>query len=399
MKYKTIFEWLLLIYILFTLLFPQMVFNKLCFVIIVGLYFFTTEKIWIRMSAPFVIFLIFCYGFILSFFTHSNEALAIQFMLAVFALIMIFPIVDNNIDIENSIRVGGGVLVIVDLLYVLHVSKTYIIDMPLIIGKLYEIVELFIPDGFFQALNKYGEAAVGQRGFFGDFDLMAHIGTISFLYLPTLLWFEDALKTKKIIYYILFILSMLAIFFSTSRALLLVTVGMMFFIFIETRQQKITKYLFIFLALLVVLYIGTYLFKQTEIFSIDEVSNSVKIGHIKSAFSEISIQQLLFGRGLASFYFSSGVKRSIEHTEITILDYIRYFGAPFAFLIYFKLVCPLANRYYRHNHDKTFYKYLIIFSGYLVISVTNPVLMNSMGIIVILWYWTKVVSLHCNKHC
>ena len=34
---------------------------------------------------------------------------------------------------------------------------------------------------------------------------------------------------------------------------------------------------------------------------------------------------------------------------------------------------------------------MVIFIGYLIMSLTNPVLMNSMGIIVILWYWKQVI--------
>lgn len=391
---KTITK-LMLIYVVFTLIFPQFFLNKLCFLIILGMYIVFYREIDVKISAPLIIIGIFIYGFFVSFFNDSDTTLAVQFLFSVFALLMIYPIVNVNIEIEKIIKCGGIVLIIVDLLFVLYASNTYSLELPFGLGNVYSIIRKIIPESFFVFLQKYGETAIGVRGFFGDFDVMIHLGTIPFLYLPTCLWFEEALNKKKLKYFILTFFSLVAIFLSSSRALLLMTVGMIFFLFVINKKNKSRKLVVFAVVMLIALYLISFLIQNTDIFSSTETSNSVKIGHIKSVFTEMTALQSVFGKGLASYYYSLGVSREIAHTEITILDYVRYFGIPLAIIVFYKLISPLNVKIDKCGEKKeSLFKIRVVFCGYLAISLTNPVLMNSMGIIVILWYWYMVFNLN-----
>jgi hypothetical protein len=79
----------------------------------------------------------------------------------------------------------------------------------------------------------------------------------------------------------------------------------------------------------------------------------------------------------------------MAHTEITPLDMARYFGVVLATLLYFTIVFPTLRlkRYGGRNRI-----WLIAFLLYLVLSATNPVMFNSYGMLVVLWYWSKLIG-------
>ena len=115
----------------------------------------------------------------------------------------------------------------------------------------------------------------------------------------------------------------------------------------------------------------------------------MKLGHFESFIDSSNFINLLFGNGLAAKYFSKGTNSVLAHTEITPVDMIRYLGVVLAFLLYFVIIFPTKriNAYFGNN-----ILYIIIFLIYVLNSMTNPTMFNSYGLLVVLWYWYKILK-------
>jgi hypothetical protein len=72
-----------------------------------------------------------------------------------------------------------------------------------------------------------------------------------------------------------------------------------------------------------------------------------------------------------------------------VLDMVRYFGFPLAFLLYFFLIFPVfkLNSYKGQGKEA-----LMIFLIYVAMSMANPIFINSIGSLIILWYWTEIIT-------
>jgi hypothetical protein len=98
---------------------------------------------------------------------------------------------------------------------------------------------------------------------------------------------------------------------------------------------------------------------------------------------------MLFGEGLASYYYSSGVNQTVAHTEVTPLDLARYFGLPLTVVACLAFLFPLLKRDAYSGKARAAVVIVVIYLG---ISLTNPVLGNSYGLVVVLWYWSVILS-------
>lgn len=125
-------------------------------------------------------------------------------------------------------------------------------------------------------------------------------------------------------------------------------------------------------------------------FSSDEQSNNIKIGHIISFLNVADWKMLVFGNGLGTYYYTEGYGELAAQTEITWMDSVRYVGLPLSLLLFSVLLFP--NRKYLASVQGSSSR-LIMFM-YLLMSLSNPVLFNSFGFLVILWYWSVVIKNH-----
>ena len=80
------------------------------------------------------------------------------------------------------------------------------------------------------------------------------------------------------------------------------------------------------------------------------------------------------------------------HTELTLLDQIRYLGLINTLIYVTALVVPISipllNRWRLRP--------IIVCLCLLIYSFTNPVLINSLGHLVILWCWSKLFDYEKN---
>lgn len=370
MKYKIRRRINQLIFVFFSLslLFPVAIFNKLIFFVIISFSVINYKHCKLKTTAPFVVFFIFTYGFIYSFFNTVNRELALQFFLSVLVLFLIYPIIRYKIDINKIAKVCG-------LLIVAYTSISFLVVVV--------FVDLPISSLYYDFFSNYSAGSNGLREFVEDRTLSFHIGTVPFLYLPFCLYTISFVENKKVINLLAMILLFVIIFISASRGLILsCLMALVVIIFFKSNLKS--KIIFVTLSIPVIVVLISYLLTNTTVFDSGEESNSVKLGHYESFKEHLSFFNFFLGEGLASIYYSKGTQSLKAHTEITPLDMLRYFGFILTPILYLVIVFPTKkiSSYIGYN-----LLYVVLFLIYVINSFTNPTMFNSYGLLLVLWYW------------
>jgi hypothetical protein len=218
---------------------------------------------------------------------------------------------------------------------------------------------------------------------------MFHLGTSPFLLVPFALFAIDLRDRRKAVSAVALLLIGAAIVASTSRGLMLVCLAALALIALErltNRKRAALLLVTIPLATAGVAALAT----RTNVFSASEASNAIKIGHAVSFEDNLSLAGVFFGEGLASFYYTSGLEQQVAQTELTLLDMLRYFGFLLAPVVFAALLCP-SWRLSRYVGDRSRLLSVAFFLLYLLVSLTNPVLFNSAGLSIVVWYWWRVL--------
>ncbi len=370
----------LALFLLATMAVPAAFANKVLYVGLFGLILVAPVaargRVRVRSFSPVIAFTIFAYGYVLSFLFETDRVLANQLMLSVALLLLIYLIDWYAIDFDWLIKFSGIFLSIFSL--------ATIFAFFLLPGSSVDLQAYLV---------RYSMGAIGQRSSFTDNPLFTfRIGTAQFLFLPYCLFLSSLLRTRRIRDLLALLLVGLVIVLSTSRGLILgcvLATGYIALTRLRPSGQVIGFCVGAFAAILAF----DYLLSQTAIFSATEFSNSVKLGHLVSFFEYMTAWRLLVGEGLAAFYFSSGFNLNTAQTEITLLDMVRYLGVPLTVVLYMALLFP-SLRPESYSGDKS--TAVFIFVVYLAISLTNPVLFNSYGLLIVVWYWSVVLGISSN---
>lgn len=115
-----------------------------------------------------------------------------------------------------------------------------------------------------------------------------------------------------------------------------------------------------------------------------EASNAVKYAHIQSYVSLFEQHPLymLIGQGPGSYFYSDGFNKIVLQTEWTYLELIRLYGI-FAIGIIFVFFKPLLSLW-KARRTKIYHIYFWSYLAYLLIAGTNPLLLSSTGMIMLL---------------
>lgn len=357
-----------------TLVVPAAFVNKLLFLVL-GMWLlkdmlFARKPRVTLVASPLVVLVIFTYGLFASLMSRSDVGLGIQFFLSVFILFLIHLVDRYRIDIDRLAEGAGIVLLAFTGLYLL---VTLLPDLPLA----EPLSELF---------QKVSLSAQGDREFSDEPTFSLRIGPVSFLFLPWCLFARRYFDSHRLRDLGLLLATGAGIVLSASRGLFVIS--LVFLVVVALRKLSLLARIAAAIATGVAVYlVFEFYLGNTMILSAQETSNAVKIGHFRSYFDDVTPISALFGRGLASYYYSTGSVAMKAHTEITPLDMMRYFGVPLTCVLYFFIMFPARglSRYVGSNGIHVF-----AFVLYLALSVTNPVMFNSYGMLVVLWYWAKI---------
>ncbi len=368
---------LVTLFLLATVLAPASVLNKLVFglllvfgVLHIGMR--PTQSV-VPTLSPLIVAVVYLYGMFVSVGGGSDMALARQLLLSTMMLFLIYPVVWYRVDLDHSMKVAGVAVACGTAVY------TFGSLASVLLPGAGAIVEL---------MDRYSMAAGGFRTFLGSPVPVYRLGAAPLLLIPFLLFVMDIREGAAVRGIAGALVVGAAIMASSTRALvLLAAVGAMI-VMIEgaSRSGRVGWSTLAWLGVCA----AVAVLPSTEVFSPSEFSNAIKLGHLRSFADNLDLHGALFGDGLANIYFSSGVGRSVAQTEITWMDQVRYFGFPATVLIAVALVFPLRRpEWYRVDRSRQIA--LAVFGMYVLLSFTNPVLFNSYGLSVVVWYWWRML--------
>ncbi|RHJ54937.1 hypothetical protein DW121_00705 [Bacteroides sp. AM10-21B] len=208
-------------------------------------------------------------------------------------------------------------------------------------------------------------------------------------------WFEKQNNKKNLaISLILFA----ALFFSGTRASMLSAL----LIFIGTAITKLYKVKGGMLILYLLFVLGTMFFGML-LFSLlaetDESSNEIKYGHLKSYMElfDRNLDILFWGQGVGGMFYTEGFGVSTMLTEWSFIELIRYFGIFGAIYIIMIYLYPVSVIW--KNRLRLKYAYSIIggYILYLLIAGTNPLLVNSTGMLALLVVYSYAYNPLCQN--
>jgi hypothetical protein len=373
LNYHKLSYYLILFFCVFTLIFPVLVLNKVFFVLILILILINISKFRIKTLSPLYILLIFSYGFLLSLFNNVDKELSLQFYLTSLVLLLIYPIIYYKINFDIIVKMSGLILALYSLFsYVIIV----VFD------------NLTFSNQYYLFFKMYSSGNNSLRIFTDEGLISFHVGTLPFLYLSLFLYIESYLFKKSIFIFLIISLHFYIIFLSGSRGTFFTSIiALLFLIFYSSKSY--IKFLLLVVIVPFILYLVKLIADLTNIFSTEEGSNNVKLGHLQSFLDNINFIKLMFGDGgLGSYYFSKGTNSYLAHTEITPIDMIRYLGLILTLLLYKVIFFPI-NSYKSYFGNNIIY--FIVFLIYVINSFTNPTMFNSYGLLVVLWYWYKIL--------
>lgn len=128
-----------------------------------------------------------------------------------------------------------------------------------------------------------------------------------------------------------------------------------------------------------------------------ETSNAIKYGHLISyqrQFEHFPIYYII-GQGTGSWLYSAGFRSSVTQTEWTYLELIRMCGIFMTFIMMTLLYPLFAMRRYFKN-DITL-GIAIAYVMFIFISGTNPLLMSSTGMVVVLMAFAYISKLEIQR--
>jgi hypothetical protein len=193
-------------------------------------------------------------------------------------------------------------------------------------------------------------------------------------------------KKKVFINILLLLLVSLTLYFSGTRAnmLSLILIILFYIGFYLYRRSKVWFVWAVALGVLVALFM---LPSITAIFlNKQETSNAVKFGYLASysGYFDHHLLSLLLGQGVGGMFYASGLHRFIDVSELTYLELIRVWGVPVSLMFIGILTLPLLAELRTKKITHLFIAYL----AYLFISGTNPLLLSSTGMLVLVYVFT-----------
>lgn len=365
---------LMLSFMLTTVLVPSTILNKILFAALLA----WTFRIFLRYRSPrpelvfpvVAVIGIFLYGLILAMSGDNDRALALQFFLAIFVLILVHFVSYFQIDMDRASEICGKTMVVFTILYGTLALNPNLPYASVLVGWFDEI----------------SLSSAAEREFSDTATTTLALGTAPFLFVSFCIVTIRLFQRFRAVDFVWLLLYSGTIIASGARGV--IVVALTFSALAALRlASPLVRIIVIIAAAVAFFVIIPEILIYTNVFSDEEISNNVKIGHFYSYIDALNISNGMIGEGLGSYYYSSGKDALTQHTEITPLDMARYVGIPLAIMFFTILLIPRMKLIKGRNFE---FIYSISFMLYLVLSITNPVLINSYGMLVVVWYWTKL---------
>ena len=316
-----------------------------------------------------------------------------------------------------SLEVGLGYFKSFVLFLLVNMLLNYTIDYGKIFSKLtlilipisLVILYLLVTDNFSffkNIMGDYRDTVKIANRFFGSFDLiMVYYKTVSLLIFGlTYLCSKKRFKFSGFNFLMIVLCAMVLILSSTRANILSVFIIVTIYIFRNFFSKKMILRVFFWCFSVLLMIIEVIPFLMEYFFNKDEASNKMKLGFITDYINFWSDNTLAFviGQGLGGGIYTT--ERNLVYTlEPTYFEIIRMFGLIGGLFIALFMLAPLIL-FHLSKNTKTYEKNSYFLLGYIIyiflIIPTNPLLLSSTGIMVMLIAYSvsiKVFLLRNNK--
>ena len=320
------------------------------------------------------------FGLLLPFYGMFNGIIqdtyfSLQFALGHIKSLLFFFIFLILINIDNSFEKIFIRIIYLLALTIILLYLGLLFQSPIVIKCVYWLV--------YDVEN----ALIGPRQF-GDITvMMVFYKTAPLLLLAIGYIFSNKINFMSIL---LIFIVLTALVFSGTRANILMSI-LLTGLFIYMKSNKLIKILLIISFIIIISLILPSL--VGNLFNSDEASNSTKLGHMLSYLSLFANNPLiiLFGQGIGSGFYSSGNESILQQTELVYFDLFRMFGVFYFILFILLLLYPLAFIYKEERYKA------IAYIAYLIVAGTNPLLIGSTGILVIVYMYFLAFKIEMNN--
>lgn len=334
----------------------------------------------------------------------------LPFVIAAFSVVVltwIFAVIQEvNIDLDGTFAILKSFAPMILLLWIREYDLLSLARIPIVIASLLVVslfwIIFFVPatEGpIYYFFNIMGDNTImmSWRAILGiEIFTMYYKSIVSFILVFAVFIVTSFKKEKRNWRTVVPMLIVLHAFvISGTRSTMLLP----FFLFgmIAYREFRDTRYFKYILY--PVIFIGAIAFVVLLFMLImekSEASNLIKYAHLTSYWN-LFIEHPLYlflGQGPGSSFFSTGFLRVTQLTEWTYLELIRYFGIFSLVIIYifYRPLMPLWKDFQNNLSYTLFWAYL----AYLLIAGTNPLLLSSTGMLVLLIIYSYVEHIKHN---
>lgn len=202
--------------------------------------------------------------------------------------------------------------------------------------------------------------------------------------------------TKKTVLHLLFILLLATTLFLSGTRANMVSMVLIVIFYITAYVFKQSRLWFVlFISMLLLIFVLSVPWIQNVLLNRYETSNLIKFGYFSSYAQYFSdhIFSLLLGQGIGGSFYASGLHEMTAVTELTYLELFRVWGIPVALMFIGILFMPLLAELKAGKLSHIFIAYL----AYLFIAGTNPLLMSSTGMLVLVYVFSSAFGDNMNN--
>lgn len=196
---------------------------------------------------------------------------------------------------------------------------------------------------------------------------------------------------QKKTYTILILLFSVALFFTGTRANMLISFSLLFFYktFVWLKNKRFLSALFLALATSITILTLTYMFLYDPNSNSSEMKLLDNISYYNVFKTDIN-RTLFWGWGEGSTFYSLARRKMIDMTEISYLVNIRRFGLLATITIFLVIWLDQLILFFIKSKNGIILKvfYLIAIGGYVCVACSNPFLIDSIGFCSLFFFQT-----------
>jgi hypothetical protein len=316
-----------------------------------------------------------CIG-LLSSYLGNTDIGSIIYINSFFFFLLTLVIVGNGINLTKIFNNSSLLIVVITL-----ISYCTLVYDPKFFGHLYQFLVVDKQVAIY-SLRNYGNINL----------LMMFYKTSPLLVFPLSYYLYKLLikqERNRVFFTIIVLFSLfITLFLSGTRAnifslFLIILFYISFYLYKKSKNIFIVACVcYLFATIYIVYAIGGFLFDAQE------ASNMIKFGHFQS-YLEYYLNNLgsfVWGQGLGGEFYSSGINKFTGNTELTYFELIRIWGLPISILFVLVLLIPIYNEIKSRKITHLFIAYI----AFLFIAGTNPLLLSSTGMIVLVYVFSRM---------